>query len=76
MKIAISLNRVAKRVCRIDDKNITLIPIEQGSTNPIKPKVKGNSIDPYQDMVLHFLKGTPAFDHFKMEFRHGRGPCI
>jgi hypothetical protein len=51
MKIAISLNRVAKRVCLIDDRKITLIPIEQGSTNPIKPKVKGNIIDAYQDMV-------------------------
>jgi hypothetical protein len=44
MKTAISLNRLAELVLSMDDRNITLIPIEQGSTNPINPKTNGSII--------------------------------
>ena len=47
MKTAISLNRLAELVLSMDDRNMMLIPIEQGSANPIKPKKNGSNIVEY-----------------------------
>ncbi len=52
MKIAISLNLFAEPVSLMEDRNIILIPIELGSTNPINPKKNGSTIDEYQDIIL------------------------
>jgi hypothetical protein len=35
----------------MDERNIILIPIEQGSTNPIKPKINGSIIVAYKDNI-------------------------
>ena len=42
MKTAISLYRLAELVRSMDDRNMILIPIVQGSTNPINPKTNGS----------------------------------
>lgn len=44
MKTAISRYRFVELVLSMDDRNMILIPIEQGSTNPIKPKTNGRII--------------------------------
>ena len=44
MKMVISLIRLAEFVRFTEDRNIILIPIEQGSTNPIRPKTNGRII--------------------------------
>jgi hypothetical protein len=40
----------------MDDRNIILIPIEQGSTNPIKPKTNGSIIVAYKDNIDTLVK--------------------
>jgi hypothetical protein len=58
MKMAISLNRFAEPVSLMEDRNIILIPIEQGSANPINPKKNGSTIDEYQGIILLSFKSA------------------
>jgi hypothetical protein len=48
----ISLKRLTEGICFTEERNIMLMPIEQGSANPTKPKTNGKMIDEYKDMTF------------------------